>query len=102
MLHKVRIGDKRTDLQVFVGTMTQFKPADGRLCCRDIIIVADTPGRAREIAESNYPEWTLQSLTSLSTLPWFIAIYLDGNCPQVAEMREFLMEHIIDAPLDDI
>jgi hypothetical protein len=94
MAHKVWVGEELTNLQVYVGTITQFEAEDGRLTCRDIILVAVDQREAGVLVAAKYPDWELQTLTPLSALPWFEAIVLDPDCPQVTAMREWIMEHI--------
>ena len=101
MKHKVWLGDCLTSLGVYVGTMTQFAEETGALCCRDIIVVAANVREASTFAAMKYPNWELQSLTCLSVLPWFRDIVLDPDCPQVAEIRESLMQHLVEVPADD-
>jgi len=94
MAHIVWLAEEKTSLQVYVGTMTQFEPDQGRLTCRDIILIAADQREAGILVAAKYPEWELQTLTSLSALPWFEAVVLDPDCPQVVAMREWIMEHI--------
>jgi len=94
MANIVWLGEELTDLQVYVGTITQFEADDGRLTCRDIILVAVDQREAGVLVAAKYTEWELQTLTPLSSLPWFEAIVLDPECPQVMAMREWIMSHI--------
>lgn len=90
-----------TDLRVFVGTVTQFEGEQGRLCCRDVVVIATTEEEASTLVAMKYPDWDMQSLTCLSDMPWFSAISLDPQCPQVFAIRDFLLEHIVAVPVDD-
>jgi len=94
MAHIVWLGTELTRLQVYVGTITQFEPDDGRLTCRDIILVAADQREAGVLVAAKYTEWELQTLTALSTLDWFQAVVLNPDCPQVMALREWIMEHI--------
>jgi len=100
-MNKVFFAGLLTDLQVFVGTVTQFSPETGNLCCLDVVVIATTQEEASTLVAMKYPDWDMQSLTCLSGMAFFNAIMLDPQCPQVFAMREFILHHIVAVPIDD-
>jgi hypothetical protein len=101
MKFKVMIGEQLTDLELHVGTITQFAPGTGNLACRDIVVMAENTQIAAALVAQKYPEWELQSLTCLTAVPWFKAIFLDDNCPQVYGIRDFMLQHLVSVPADE-
>lgn len=94
-------GEGLTNLQLFVGVLTQFTPPEGDLCCRIAVILAEDHHAASIISAVKYPQWEIQALTNLSALSWFKWITLDPNCPQVQSLREFIIQDIEAVPDDD-
>lgn len=94
-------GEGLTNLELFVGVITQFTPPKGDLCCCNVAILAEDHHTASALVAMKYPDWELQSLTNLTAFVWFKSITLDSNCPQVQGFREFVIQDVKTIPVNE-
>lgn len=97
----IKIDDKLTNLQLYVGVLTQFAPPEGNLCCQIVAVLAPTHRDASAFLAIRWPEWSPQALTCLCEFEWFQEITLDPECPQAAYLREFIIQNVELPPGDD-
>jgi hypothetical protein len=101
-MNKIFLSDRSpTSLKFYVGVITLFEESSAALVCNNVMVLAEDEHVASVEVARKWPDWELQSLTCISDLPWFRAIILGKDSPDIQALRTFVIPDVEAVPIDD-